>query len=181
MPKQNEVIAKAEDPTRSPLQSFPRVQSLRLTIVLGALFSLATLLLGSAVSTPQYFDSATLPAITPHNDGAVVRFRPPVDPARLTLLSTESKCPKGYILTLDQIENASNFMIPKVVHQTSKSRCLSKDVAKVTDQWKFDGWSYYFWDDEAMMRLFRSHYDEFPNLQAIVENCMPTGTVKADL
>lgn len=72
--------------------------------------------------------------------------------------------------------------IPKVVHQTSKSVCLTRSFAKAMIQWKqWEDWAYYLHDDDAMMRLFRHHSADFPGLAKVVERCLPYGTIKADL
>lgn len=72
--------------------------------------------------------------------------------------------------------------IPRIVHQTSKSGCLTPRFAKASERWRsLSGWSYYFHDDAAVERLFEQHYNEFPMLKDIVENCLRYGTLKADV
>jgi mannosyltransferase OCH1-like enzyme len=73
--------------------------------------------------------------------------------------------------------------IPNIVHQTSKSRCVTPAFFEISNQWKFqDDWEYYFHDDDAMERLLHSQvFPEFPNLLAIWRNCVTNGTLKADL
>jgi mannosyltransferase OCH1-like enzyme len=78
--------------------------------------------------------------------------------------------------------------IPKIIHQTSKARCVTYKVAKAIQHWRdiVDGvdhsWSYFFHDDDAVMRLFQNYtFPEFPLLQHIVKHCLLHGTVKADL
>jgi Glycosyltransferase sugar-binding region containing DXD motif len=71
--------------------------------------------------------------------------------------------------------------IPRIVHQTSKSRCVTKIVATAANSWKLEGWSYYFHDDEAVMRLLQHEFSEFPHLSMVASQCMRHGTLKADL
>ena len=71
--------------------------------------------------------------------------------------------------------------IPNIIHQTSKSRCLTPAIYNATTNWELEGWSYYFHDDDAVERLLLSHFPEFPHLSKVVRNCMFSGTLKADL
>lgn len=71
--------------------------------------------------------------------------------------------------------------IPRIVHQTSRSRCLTPNLAKTTQQWQWDGWSYYFHDDDALWRLFEQEFPNFPLLETIARKCILHGTLKADL
>lgn len=71
--------------------------------------------------------------------------------------------------------------IPRIVFQTSKSRCLTPLLHKNANRWKQEGWSYYFYDDDAVMRLFSEHFDEFPFLRGVAYNCMDAGAMKADV
>jgi len=95
------------------------------------------------------------------------------------------KCPEGMVRVNDthipESHDTTNRKIPKIIFQTSKSRCLTPRLHKLTELWRFEGWSYYFYDDEAMMRLLHQDFDEFPHLKLIVENCVKHGTIKADL
>lgn len=75
--------------------------------------------------------------------------------------------------------------IPHIIHQTSKSRCLTKRLAECTEEWKkrlvYDhNWSYYFHDDDAVNRLLRQNFPDFPRLHPVL-SCIRYGTVKADL
>lgn len=72
--------------------------------------------------------------------------------------------------------------IPKIVHQTAKSRCVTPAFAKLTQTWKFDGYEYYFHDDDAITKLFQEmEFPEFPHLKVVLRNCVTNGTLKADL
>jgi hypothetical protein len=96
-------------------------------------------------------------------------------------------CPNGLKMMLDvQLPDSHSLetqkRIPKIVHQTSKSRCLTSTFTNIASKWKLEGWSYYFHDDAALERLFQTEFAEFPHMQAILRNCVLTnGTIKADL
>jgi mannosyltransferase OCH1-like enzyme len=85
---------------------------------------------------------------------------------------------------LSAVHNA----IPKRIHQTSKSRCLTQAFYNATENWRVFGrrelsneWAYYFHDDNAVRRLFQQESATIPNLSAIAEQCLAHGTLKADL
>jgi Glycosyltransferase sugar-binding region containing DXD motif len=73
--------------------------------------------------------------------------------------------------------------IPPVLHQTSRSRCVTPEIANATARWKDYGeFAYYLHDDDAVHRLFRGHYDEFPLLRQVVEaGCLASGAILSDL
>ena len=82
---------------------------------------------------------------------------------------------------LDQ-EATRERRIPKIIHQTAKSRCVTPAFAKIINQWKqIPDHSYYFHDDEAIHRLFRVDYPEFPHLKLVLQHCVKNPTIKADL
>jgi hypothetical protein len=98
-------------------------------------------------------------------------------------------CPGGFVLIRNDDSNAAPPditdttapRIPMIVHQTAKSRCLTPDISQATEAWHFPGWSYYFHDDDAVLRLFQQEFHEFPYLQDVVQKCLVHGTLKADL
>ena len=73
--------------------------------------------------------------------------------------------------------------IPKVIHQSGKTRCLTPNIANLTSQWRSLGYTYYFHDDEAVERLFqKDDWSIFPiQLYPLTKLCMPLFTLKADL
>jgi hypothetical protein len=75
----------------------------------------------------------------------------------------------------------NNRRIPAIVHQTARSRCVTPAFAKLTSQWKLRDHAYYFHDDEAMARLFRMNFQEFPHMKTVVHHCVKNPTIKADL
>jgi hypothetical protein len=104
--------------------------------------------------------------------------------AELNSLSS-MECPKGFVRINDTHipENLGNptRKIPKIVFQTSRSRCITPRLYELTQKWRFPGWSYYFYDDDALMRILHEAYAEFPHLQLFTESCIKYGTIKADL
>jgi len=76
--------------------------------------------------------------------------------------------------------NASQRKIPKIVHMTSKSKCFSKPYANNADLWRFEGYSFFLHDDEAVHRLIDSReWPEFPLLKEVLP-CLVTGASLAD-
>lgn len=83
------------------------------------------------------------------------------------------------------VKRNPRLKIPPIIHQTSKSRCLTQLFGKVTTGWgSLQGYDDYFHDDEAVMRLLLSDqtaYD-FPLVhQLVAANCLQHGTLKADI
>jgi mannosyltransferase OCH1-like enzyme len=76
---------------------------------------------------------------------------------------------------------SSPTAIPRIVHQTSKSRCVTPAVADAASKWKFANWSYYFYDDESIARFLRTEYRSFPHLEMVATKCLLYGALRADL
>jgi mannosyltransferase OCH1-like enzyme len=94
------------------------------------------------------------------------------------------ECPEGFV-RINDTHIPENFndptrKIPKIVFQTSRSRCITPRLYELTTRWRFKGWSYYFYDDEAVMRLLQEESEEFPHLKHLMR-CIDYGTIKADL
>ena len=91
-------------------------------------------------------------------------------------------CPTGmiYITDIDRrntnTTNESSKHIPKVVYQTSKSRCMHPNFVEFLNIWRdhdnFPGYSHFLYDDEAMDNFL---YDkerwenEFPSLNLALQ------------
>ncbi len=84
-------------------------------------------------------------------------------------------------IVLSSSKLQTNRKIPRIVHQTAKSRCVTPAFAEITSQWKLANHSYYFHDDEAINRLFRMNFPEFPHMQLVLRHCVKNPTIKADL
>ena len=69
----------------------------------------------------------------------------------------ETVCPKGTEWmnnVVDSVaEKAEGRKIPKIVHMTGKSRCLTPTAHSMISMWKFENHSFYYHDDEAMFSL----------------------------
>ena len=71
--------------------------------------------------------------------------------------------------------------VPKIVHVTSKTRCMPPIVHDSLDRWKFPGYNFYVHDDAAVERLlFETYWPEFPHLN-LIRPCMISGAAMADL
>jgi mannosyltransferase OCH1-like enzyme len=71
--------------------------------------------------------------------------------------------------------------IPKVVHVTSKSRCMHEAFVQNLDKWRFEGYSFFMHDDEAMDLLLFREWPEFPHLHKLLQCLEFGGAVKADI
>jgi len=110
-------------------------------------------------------------------------------------------CPHNHTFVLDLYDDgedrsnvnrpkSTNQLIPRVIYQTSKSRCMTPDFTGVLNKWKnpvdFPGFSYRLYDDEAMDDfLFNKERWEhtFPSLHLALQ-CINKGhnpTMKADI
>lgn len=108
---------------------------------------------------------------------------------RLTLpeITTSSEnytCPDGLVYVHDTVlpdyDSPKDRLIPKVVHVTAKSRCLTPKFAKNVEKWRLPGHSFFFHDDEAIDRFVSQDFKLFPHL-SLVMKCITSGAAKADL
>jgi len=88
----------------------------------------------------------------------------------------------GFYYMADHVssEDVWSRKIPKVVHVTGFTRCLTKNFEENVNKWKLPGHSFYFHDEEAVDRLMQEFWPEFPQLQ-LIQNCLISGAAKADL
>jgi mannosyltransferase OCH1-like enzyme len=70
--------------------------------------------------------------------------------------------------------------IPKIIHMTSKSRCITSRIKANILKWKLPEYSIYFHDDAAVDRLLSKYFPGFPHLQN-VNQCSISGAGKADI
>lgn len=70
--------------------------------------------------------------------------------------------------------------IPKIVHMTSKSHCVTPNFKRNIELWYFEGYSFFMHDDAAVDRLFDRDWPEFPLLKESL-SCIHSGAGKADL
>jgi hypothetical protein len=72
--------------------------------------------------------------------------------------------------------------IPRIIHITSRHRCATEAVINNVDKWRFQNYSIYFHDDQAIEKLFTHPYtrSQFPTLREGLK-CVTSGATKADL
>jgi mannosyltransferase OCH1-like enzyme len=71
--------------------------------------------------------------------------------------------------------------IPRIVHTTSKSRCMPSAFIDNLRPWQnLDHHSFFFHDDDAVDRLLELDWPEFPQLRKALK-CSISGAAKADL
>jgi hypothetical protein len=71
--------------------------------------------------------------------------------------------------------------IPKIIHMTSKSRCLTPGFVTNVQTWQFPDHSFYFHDDQAVERLLLGKaWLDFPHIPLALK-CLRSGAAKADL
>ncbi|GAX09774.1 hypothetical protein FisN_11Lh252 [Fistulifera solaris] len=116
---------------------------------------------------------------------------PSFPPRRLTLAELTASSNKHCQSPLLHIDNQqislprkapSSKEIPHIIHQTSKSRCVTPRLAKAIQTWQtWSEWEYYFHDDEAVDRLIQQSAQHFSLLGDLYPHCLVHGTVRADL
>ena len=93
-------------------------------------------------------------------------------------------CPEGLVVVEDTIDPSfyeeSERKIPKVIHFTSKTRCMTPEFAANVDKWRLPGHSVFIHDDDAVDMLINRWWPEFPQLHDTLK-CMLPGASMADL
>ena len=99
----------------------------------------------------------------------------------------EDSCPGGLFFVNDTIDEASlqqelnDRKIPKIVHITSRTRCVTNPFRLAIDRWRFPGHSLLFHNEAAVDRLLLDKsWPEFPSL-SLATHCFLSGAAKADL
>ena len=141
----------------------------------------------------QYFEKFSSPHILElgHSEGtggacinwSVVKDEHAMESLETLVRSFDVKCPDGQYYIQDIVNSqsiVSSRKIPKIIHLTSKTRCVTKSFADNIKTWHFDGYSIFLHDDEAIARLFRKDWPEFPLLKDTI-NCVTSGAGFADL
>jgi len=133
----------------------------------------------------------------------VIRYKDVVIGAlgNLSNENQDSACPRDYVFISDVYgdegdrsagtrNESSEQLIPKVLYQTSRSRCMHPDIAEIMAQWRdpniLPGFSHFFYDDEAMDAfLFDKERweDTFPSLHFGLQciDKIHNPTMKADI
>ncbi len=97
--------------------------------------------------------------------------------------NVNTSCPEGQRFMRDAYNPQSivkGRKIPRIIHMTSKSRCMTQAYADNIDLWRFDGYSLFLHDDIAVNRLLNQTFPEFPLLRD-VKHCITSGAGLADL
>ena len=91
---------------------------------------------------------------------------------------SEASCPEGLFWVGDTYNKDSIILkgrkIPKIIHVTTKSRCMTKTYAENIKNWLFDGYSLFIHDDSAVRRLLDQDFPEFPLLHN-AKQCLSSG------
>lgn len=102
-------------------------------------------------------------------------------------ISSYHQCPNAKHIYMRNENNSGNVApkrsIPRIIHQTSRTRCVTERVAENTAKWLgYPGYRYFFHDDEAVLRLVeQTEFPEFPQLSSVARKCLVHGTIRADL
>jgi hypothetical protein len=105
----------------------------------------------------------------------------------LTNSAANVECPIPLVPLYDRIVDPSSFgsqKIPRLIHVSWKSRCLSPDMVDMAQRWKdqFPSYSFFFHGDEAVDRLLQQDWPEFPQLAKIMNTCVKFGgAIKIDI
>jgi len=90
------------------------------------------------------------------------------------------QCPSRLKLVEDKFYPQNGRKIPKLVHMTSKTRCLTSNFTENAQSWFFENHTMVFHDDDAVARLLETRFPEFPHLQ-YASKCITSGAGMADL
>lgn len=71
-----------------------------------------------------------------------------------------------------QFNGLSSRLVPRIVHQTAETRCLTQNFARASMDWAFRKHSYYIHDSDAVARLLKSEFPEFPQIKMIQSDCL---------
>lgn len=99
-----------------------------------------------------------------------------IDLANLTY-TPQIQCPMGQRRMISahnpQFYGLNTRKVPNIVHQAAKTRCLTRNFDRASIAWAFRRHSYYIHDMDAVLRLVRSDFPEFPQLRLILDSCLP--------
>lgn len=108
----------------------------------------------------------------------------------LTSIPQNYSCPKGYVVfnntVLPESITHANRKIPKVVHVTAKSRCVTPTLKEHISRWILKDHSLYFHDDSAAHKLLEYTVHDLNGLE-LVQNmsklltCISNGATLSDL
>jgi mannosyltransferase OCH1-like enzyme len=133
----------------------------------------------------QEYSSFQVPNVEKRGSTTSLKIEEPIPLHVLVDTNKTIQCVEDLIPMQDRILSssssvASRRMIPKIVHMTSKSRCLTKAFTDNIQKWHFSDHSFYFHDDEAVDRLLNKHFESFPHIST-ARKCLRSGAATADL
>jgi Mannosyltransferase OCH1 and related enzymes len=96
------------------------------------------------------------------------------------------KCPeplvpyKNKIVPINQTEQR---FIPKILHLSTKSKCIPRDIEEYIDRWseKLPNYSIFLHDDEAVQYLIQESWNDFPNLKRAMNCVFYKGAMTIDI
>jgi hypothetical protein len=183
-------VTKSLSPTSpSSNQSFTSKHALILCVPLFALLNI----ISSSKTTQQIIRAAptflTFAAVLLPKPDDVPTAAASLPPLQELAETSHYSCPPGLIRVNDthlphNITHPGR-KIPRIVHITAKSRCVTPSVLRHLKQWQFPGHSFYFHDDEAVDGLLYSNHtgtphEIVPNLTQVL-SCVTTGATKSDI
>mmetsp|Transcript_4482 Transcript_4482/g.5130 ORF Transcript_4482/g.5130 Transcript_4482/m.5130 type:complete len:477 (+) Transcript_4482:78-1508(+) len=150
------------------------------------------------IMTSLEYNKPSITGITPTSNttttnaslSATVKKRLPTL-KELTSITGNYSCPKGFTVFEDivlprNITHTNGRKIPKIIHITAKTRCVTSTIEKHILRWKFPNHSLYLHDDDAVYRLLNyATNDRYGNV--IVNNfakgamCMTSGATLSDI
>jgi hypothetical protein len=105
----------------------------------------------------------------------------------LVKFNTTMTCPPGLRLIQNthfptSVVHPTGRKIPKIIHIISRHRCATPAIINNVDKWRFQNYSVYFHDDQAIDKLSTHPYtrSQFPTLREGLK-CVTHGATKADL
>jgi hypothetical protein len=111
---------------------------------------------------------------------------PPLAELARSDLAIDTPCPIGTAPILDTISNHddNDRRIPRIIHFTSKTRCVTIEFMENINRWreKMPSHSIYFHDDETVERLTSNPISQmiFPSLNETLK-CVTNGSTRSDL
>jgi mannosyltransferase OCH1-like enzyme len=95
------------------------------------------------------------------------------------------ECKEGLLPVYDSLLDPQlafqDRKIPRIVHLTSRSRCMHPVIASNVDTWRLPGHSLFLHDDDAMDELLYRDWPEFPQLKYVLKCLIHGGAAKADI
>jgi hypothetical protein len=115
---------------------------------------------------------------------------PPLTATTTTPTTTTTTCEGGLVPVTDKPSSfrarvvTANYRIPRIIHQTSKSRCITKRLNQSVATWQaLDDYEYYFHDDIDVHRfLDTTDWSMFFPLQHVINSkCIQYGAILSDI